>query len=862
MDLLERESHLAALSAVLAEAVVGNGRVALVSGEAGIGKTALVERFTREQRGTARVLWGACDALFTPRPLGPLHDIAPQIQGRLPTLLTSDANRSALFSAFLDVLQDRPAIVVFEDVHWADEATLDLLRFVGRRIARTSSLLVMTYRDDELGPRHPLRIVLGDLTASATSCRIALAPLTEKAVGALVGDRALDATALHRQTAGNPFFVTEVLAIGVGGPPPTVRDAVLARASRLSPSAQAMLQAAAVIGPRIEPWLLSEVTGAESEASEECLFSGMLVTQGDVLAFRHELARQVILESIAPTHKLALHRMALDALKNSPIARTDVTRLAHHAGAANDQEAVLEYAPAAAREASAAGAHREAAALYALALRFADDLPLADRAPLLGAYADECVSIDQREEGLAAEKKALELWRELGVPLKQGQSLARIAWSLNGLGKTAAALEASRQAIEILEAQPPSRELAQAYRMQAGLENLCQNYRAAIEWAQKAIALAESFNDPSTVLSAHIAIGAAWLVLDYEHGRQHLERNLRMALNIGQEYLATLIYTNLSCVSSEVYRFRLAQHYATEGMAYAAEHGLEIFHLYMLAWQALTHLRLGRWSQAADAAGAALGRPGLSVTTRITALAALGLLRARRGDPGVNEALDEALELSREIDSLHRIGLVRAARAEAAWLAGDRERTLAEARILYDLSVSKQHPWFNGEMAFWRWRAGDAVPVPEWTAKPFALQITGDWRAAAAEWERLGCPYELARALADGDTDAQIAALEIFERLGAWPAADALRQSLRIAGARRIPRRPRSSTRKNPFGLTGRQVEILRLLTEGLSNAQIAARLHISPKTVDHHVSAVLAKLDVRSREAAAELARQNPLFD
>jgi DNA-binding CsgD family transcriptional regulator len=620
------------------------------------------------------------------------------------------------------------------------------------------------------------------------------------------------------------------------------------------------LQASAVIGPRIEPWLLAQVTGAEAQASEECLAIGMLVVQGGTFAFRHELARQTILGSIAPTHKMTLHRMTLDALESSSVTRNDLARLAHHAEAANDQEAVLEYAPVAAREASAASAHREAAILYALALRFANDLPFADHAQLLEAYAGECTSIDQRMEGLEAQKKALELWRELGVPLKQGQSLAQIAWSLNGLGKTAAALDASRQAIEILEAQPPSRELAQAYRMQAGLENLCQNYRAGIEWAQKAIALAELFNDQSTMLSAHIAIGAAWLVLDYEHGRQYLERNLRTALHTEQEYLATLVYTNLSCVSSEVYRFQHAQYYTMEGAAYAAEHGLEIFQLYMLAWQSLTHLRLGRWSEAADVASAVLGRPGVSVTSRITALAALGYLRTRDGDPDAHVALDEALDLSKEIESLHRIGLVRAARAEAAWQAGDRERTLGEARAVYDLAVSKQHPWFTGELAFWRWRAGDEVTIPEWTAKPFALHIAGDWRAAAEEWERLGCPYEQARALADGDIEAQIAALEIFERLGALPASQALRQRMQAAGVR-VPRKPRASTRENPFGLTHRQVEILRLLTEGLSNAEIATRLHISAKTADHHVSAVLAKLDVHSREDAAALARQNPHF-
>jgi DNA-binding CsgD family transcriptional regulator len=185
-----------------------------------------------------------------------------------------------------------------------------------------------------------------------------------------------------------------------------------------------------------------------------------------------------------------------------------------------------------------------------------------------------------------------------------------------------------------------------------------------------------------------------------------------------------------------------------------------------------------------------------------------------------------------------------------------------EARAVYDLAVNKQHPWITGELAFWRWRATDPVAPPDWIAIPFALHLRGYWRAAAAEWERLGCPYEQARALADGDQAAQIAALAIFDRLGAQPAAADLRQRMRAAGLQNIPRGPRPTTRDNPFGLTTRQMDILALLVEGLTNAKIAARLHLSPKTVDHHVAAVLAKLHMHSRETAAAMARQHLLHN
>jgi len=864
MELLEREGPLRELEAALTDALNGAGRLVLISGEAGIGKTQLVEYLARRQRDRVRVLTGACDSLFTPRPLGPLFDIAAETGGPLLAALDSDANRNVIFSSVLAELHQRPTLLIFEDVHWADEATLDLLRFLGRRIAQARALLVLTYRDDELGLRHPLRTVLGDLTAPNYTRRIALSPLSEAAARTLVGERRIDAVALHRQTGGNPFFISEVLEAGGGGIPATVRDAVLARANRLSPSGLAVLQAAAVIGPRIEPWLLTQLTGAEANASEECLASGMLVAHDDahgaMLAFRHELARQTLLDSISPPHKLALHRMALAALKAAPAAHHDLSRLAHHAEAAGDAEATLEYAPAAARQAAAAGAHREAKALYELALRNAELLSAEAHAELLDAYAEECNSIDQRAEGLAARQKALKLWRELGRPLQAGETLAHMAILYNGLGNTTAAEKACDEAVALIEAEPPSRALAYAYRIRAGLLMLNQRNAEAIEWGERAIALAREFGDADLVLATQVPMSSAWLQLDYERGRQMLTHVIREARETGRIVVAANAYANLSSASSELYRFDVAEQVAREGLSYSAEHGHDRFRLYMLAWQAMTHLRLGRWDEAVDTAGLVLQRPGVSATSRITALAALGYVRARRGDSIAPIVLDEALELLRDMGSLHRVALVRGARAEAAWLAGDRARTIEEARAAFDIALSARHPWFAGEMAFWLWRAGEDVPEVDWLATPYRLQISGDWRGAAEAWRRLGCPYEEARALAVGDGESQVAALAIFDKLGAQPAAEALRERMQAAGLK-VPRGPRAATRENPFGLTARQLDILALLAENLTNAEIAERLHLSPKTVDHHVSAVLAKLEVASREAAADVARQHQLF-
>ena len=316
MTLLERGGVLAQLDARWLAAREGPGQLVFIEGEAGIGKTSVLRAFAASMRAETPVYWGACEAMATPRPLGALHDIAIESGGKLA--MPHDGHdgggeRHRLFVAFVDLLAERPALAVVEDLHWADEAMLDLLRYAGRRIGRTRSLLVASFRNDEVTPSHPLRAVLGDL-ATTGAPRLAPQPLSLAAVRSLAAGTDVDATALREQTAGNPFFVTEVLAAtakGVKGVPATVQDAVLARAGRLSPSARAVLDAAAVAGPRAEAWLLRELTAAESGSIDECLTTGVLRAEGAAFAFRHELARQAVLQAMTPTRSMSLHRLVL-----------------------------------------------------------------------------------------------------------------------------------------------------------------------------------------------------------------------------------------------------------------------------------------------------------------------------------------------------------------------------------------------------------------------------------------------------------------------------------------------------------------------------------------------------------------------
>ena len=254
------------------------------------------EQFTQDLPDS-RLLPGACDGMFTPRPLGPLFDIAQQVRGRLHSLCRADASREQLFDALLaELCEPGPLpVVVIEDVHWADEATLDLLGYLARRIREIAVLLIVTYRNDELADTHPLRITLGYLTVQRCARRLPLAPLSAQAVRMLSARCEVDPEELYRVTGGNPFYVREVLEAGLGEVPDSARDVVLARAARLDPKARETLEAAALIGGIVDQRLLRDVVAEPALA--EVISSGLVVGQ-PVLRFRHDIARQAIEEAV------------------------------------------------------------------------------------------------------------------------------------------------------------------------------------------------------------------------------------------------------------------------------------------------------------------------------------------------------------------------------------------------------------------------------------------------------------------------------------------------------------------------------------------------------------------------------------
>jgi DNA-binding CsgD family transcriptional regulator/tetratricopeptide (TPR) repeat protein len=854
-ELLERSSQLATLTQRLAAVAAGQGgRLVFIGGEAGVGKTSLVRSFCATQRRTAAVLWGTCDALFTPRALGPFLTVAEAMGGRLAELVASEARPHEITTALIGELGgSKPKILVVEDLHWADEATLDVLRLLGRRIGDVPALVLATYRDDELDRAHPLRLVLGELPSGEAIDRLTLERLSPAAVATLARPHRVDAAELHGLTGGNPFFVTEALAAGTEGVPATVRDAVLARAARLGPAPVRLLEAAAVIPAQAELWLLEAIAPEGITQLERCMASGVLVPTPGGVSFRHELARLAVEESVAPDRRLALHRAALAALAAPAAGAPDPARLAHHAEAAQDSGAVLRYAPAAAGRAASVGAHRQAADQYARALRWARGAAWELQAKLLEGRSLQCYLTGQFGPAIEAERGVLKLHRDGCDRPAEGESLSRLARLRFYAGQVPEARAEARQAVALLEQLGPGRELAWAYSTVSMIE---EDLDEVVIWGTRAIELAERLDEPEVLCHALTNVGFNELLGGVAAGREKLERSLQLGLSSAFEEAVVRAHSLLCMAAVRTRSYELADHALARAIPYSTERDLASHRLIQLSHRARAELERGRWEEAEASALTALREP--TEPYGVFALPVLALVRARRGEPGAWPLLDQAWQLA-PAEELLRSAPLAAARAEAAWLEGRNEAAREATREVFEVALRCRSRWAVGELALWRRRAGIHETLDtDQVAEPYAVELHGEWARAAELWTELGCPYEASLALAGAEEEAPLRrALAELQRLGARPAAEIVARRLRERGVRGLPRGPRPATRGNPAGLTRREVEVLALLREGLSNAAIAERLFVTTKTVDHHVSAILRKLEVSNRhDAAAEAIR------
>ncbi|MFZ0903452.1 MAG: AAA family ATPase, partial [Mycobacterium sp.] len=650
--LLERESVLAELEHCLRSAARGAGRVVLLRGEAGVGKTAVIRRFVGGLGQQMRVLPGWCDPLAAPRPLGPLLDALAALSGAQAAAVSQAIDRGdseGVYASVLRLLADTTSgwVWVIEDAHWADGGTLDLLRFVARRVASLPVLLLVSYRDDELGEQHPLAAVLGDLATIAAVSRIGLARLSPEAVAMLATGSGINAEALHRLTDGNPFYVTEVLAAGAdatggGGLPRSVSEAVWGRLARLSAPARDFAHAAAVCGPRASLALVQTVCPAPQAALTECLDAGMLVLDADVVGFRHELARRATLERVSDYQRRLLHQRALVALSQPPVSPDTLAALVFHAEEAGDTDAVIRYGPAAAERAAALGAHREAAELYGVTLRHAEATPKQQKVVWLEQHAFESYLCGHAEIAARSWRQAITLRHDLGDRLAEGDNLRWFSQMVYALGRVTEARQADLASLRLLEGLAPSAQLAWSL---VHLAELCAfTYDPAGDgYAARAVTLATRLGEEVVVRRAR-GYAAMTTVFRTDAGWEDLEAVWRdaMAADAMVEYagITGAIICRTAALHHDLDR---ADRYIAESTAFCGDRDLVAFQMFVAGDDAQVGLHRGDWSRAGAAAHDVLTRAGLSPLHRTMPLVTAALLRARRGEQPVAPLLDEAL---------------------------------------------------------------------------------------------------------------------------------------------------------------------------------------------------------------------------
>lgn len=850
--LLEREKELRILVGLLEEITTSGGKVVLIRGEAGIGKSTLVRTFLASVGETTHVYVGFCDYLETPRPFGPLWDISREEPPLSEALHGS--NRQEVMENFLDLLSRplRASVVVIEDTHWSDEATLDAIKYAGRRISRSNGLLVLTYRDEEVDLDNPLRTVMGDLPAEDVA-RIELKGLSRAAVAEIVAESGLDPDVVHETTRGNPFFVTELTLTGGDEVPSSVRDSVMARVARLSILARDVLRYMSVTPERSTRGELTGLLGSVDDQLVECERHGLLNVGVETVSFRHELIRRAIEASLTASESISIHRELLAALPDD----TDPARLVHHARGAGDVDRLVELAPIAARMAAEVASHREASAHYRTIEPHLARLSDGERARILTEWAE----IEYYLANVAAVDlldRAIDLHRRHSSDEELAGALA-LAVAVNEThARTAAAEAYAIEAIRVLEPAGPSRDLAEAFSRYADLLIHQGEGHRADEMVVRAIEMGEATGSEVAVIRAQVVQGLLAYVRADSGGRNLIESARRRAEAGRYLYEEVTALRSLAYTGQEQDDVDFQQDVAQRARAAAIRYELSFLEVEANAVYADALMRKGRWVEAENLVTENLGS---HANADVHLLRMEGMLRMRRGRPGGRKSLEAAWRIAQQSDEIDYLLHVALALAESRWLEGEIPEEEANTfRQLVVRGLAREFPWLSGSLAFWLWMQGELGKVPDGLPGPHAWAIGGDWADAATHWEAKGMPFEQAVVLSRGDRDARLRSIEILDSLAADATAAKLRKELRDEGVI-VPRGKGRATREHAAGLTSRQAEVLRLLGEGLSNPEIAERLFLSPRTVENHVSAVLTKLDSSTRDEAVTRALSQGLM-
>ena len=826
-----------------------------MTGEAGIGKTTLVRAFAAEAGERARVLVSACDDLMAPRTLGPLRDAAAGSDGPLAVALAEGEPLDAVFGGLLEELAaEPPTVLVVEDLHWADDATLDVLGYAARRIEHVGALIVLTCRDDQVDPHHPLHRFLGVL-AGCPVHRVVLLPLSRPAVRELSAGTGADADALFRVSRGNPFFVTEALASPGDAVPVSVVEAVLARVGRLGGECQEALDQLSVIPWQVDLDFAAALLGSRIEALAEAQAVGVLEDRADSIAFRHELTRRAIEHSLPAIRRRQLNAAVVAALRARE--RPERARLMHHAVEAGDVETIVAVGPAAAREAALVGSHRQALAHFESVLPHLGRIGGREHADVLHAYGWELYNAHRFREAVEAGRAALALYEQLEDHVAVGECLVRLSRHLFMAGDTDAAEVNAQRAVMMLAPTGNGPALAHASLYEGAILAMTEDDpERAVDILISVRDLATRVARPDLAALSLNYLGIARVACGEPLGLDLLRQSIAAAEQAREHEYVARGYCQPR---------RAAVPDRPAGPARRLRGGGHALHPRARLLVARLRPRLPPlrrvdppWPLGARAGGIARAggrgrRPGDAARLqRAMAGSPAGTARRRRRRADARPSPGRGRCGSRLLIGLAYAGL---ASVERAWLVGDDELARRIAAVLEPRTRHAGAAPYRAELLRYLARCGIEVEPFDGCPEPWAAGLRGDWQAAAAGWEAAGDPYELALELAEsGEPEPTLEAVRMLDGLGATAAAAIVRDRLRAMGTP-VPRRPQTAARPNPAGLTRRQLAVLEMLSEGMTNAEIADRLVVSIRTVDHHVAAVLGKLGVRSRREAAAAA-------
>lgn len=850
--LLERDHILDELDRFAAEAASGRGRISFIVGEAGIGKTSVLRASAERVGERLRPLWAACEDWSNAEALTLLRDL-PILERDALDRARDGGSRLELFNQALARLTDVPTILFIEDIHWADDGSIDFVRYLGRRISDKPLLVIASSRNEDQDARARLMRAANDIPPS-TRHRCDLERLSAPAVGELSAARGFIGSAIHDATGGNPLYVTEMLASG-GGRSRSIDDLVVGRADQLAEGARALLDYCSIIPRRVA---LEQIVHARADenALQACLDSGLLLAEEDALVFRHEITRRAVEDALSPLRRRQLHAAELDRLEQ---AGASAARRLHHAICANDTPRVRDAAPEAAMQASALGAHREAVRAWAAIL---DEADIAGDAQQCAQYAFELHVTGDIGAAIAWHSRALAIYETLGDRMRLGDGL-RFLSRLHYLnGHRTMSEQAGHRAVALLEEFPGTAELALAYANLAHLAMLAEDSEEAVRWSEEAIPIAAATGRDDILATVFNNYGTAIQYRDSKRAFDLLERSIALGLATGAQEHVARAYTNKCWMLMSARRHDEALAAQKQGIAFCAEHDLETWRDYVIGGHALTLMETGRWRDAEEQASLVLADEQNSHLIRNPAARAMAQLFIRRGAPEADRLIDELrlhMANGREGPRFTSLALIV---AEQCWTKnmdqGSAVTLLGEATSFARGSGSH---WDRAALWHWSQSLGQDVQPPADMPEPYALSATGDFAAAAGAFEALGMPFEQALMLTKGNTAQVARGLAILDRLGAPATAERSRMELKGGSGRVGSRGPRASTLDNRFGLTKREIDVLGALDKGWTNREIGERLFVSAKTVDHHVSAILGKLDARTRGEAAAVARTEGLL-